>query len=128
MALEGLHHITAITGDAPRNVDFYARLLGLRPVSYRYKAAFGPLGSTAPQYGLIAEQVARTFPELVQRGPDGKPTGVYYQQLPVLLLAQVQDQRRRLDGQRRTIASLRAHARSQQAQIDWLVRHARHGR
>src|SRR4051812_14556822 len=32
MALEGLHHVTAITGDAPRNVDFYARLLGLRLV------------------------------------------------------------------------------------------------
>jgi glyoxalase family protein len=32
MALEGLHHITAITGDAPRNVDFYARALGLRLV------------------------------------------------------------------------------------------------
>src|SRR4051794_1899246 len=30
MKLEGIHHITAITGDAPRNVDFYARLLGLR--------------------------------------------------------------------------------------------------
>ncbi|MDX6690761.1 MAG: glyoxalase family protein [Solirubrobacteraceae bacterium] len=29
-ALEGLHHITAITADAPRNLDFYARLLGLR--------------------------------------------------------------------------------------------------
>lgn len=29
-ALEGLHHITAITADAARNVDFYARLLGLR--------------------------------------------------------------------------------------------------
>jgi glyoxalase family protein len=32
MKLEGIHHITAITGDAPRNVDFYARLLGLRLV------------------------------------------------------------------------------------------------
>ena len=30
--LEGLHHITAITGDAPGNVDFYARVLGLRLV------------------------------------------------------------------------------------------------
>jgi glyoxalase family protein len=30
--LEGIHHITAITGDAPRNVDFYARILGLRMV------------------------------------------------------------------------------------------------
>src|SRR3954462_6956804 len=32
MKLEGIHHVTAITGDAPRNVDFYARVLGLRLV------------------------------------------------------------------------------------------------
>jgi glyoxalase family protein len=32
-ALEGIHHITAITGDAPRNVDFYTRVLGLRLVA-----------------------------------------------------------------------------------------------
>ena len=32
MKLEGIHHVTAITADAPRNVDFYARLLGLRLV------------------------------------------------------------------------------------------------
>jgi glyoxalase family protein len=32
MKLEGIHHVTCITGDAPRNVDFYARVLGLRLV------------------------------------------------------------------------------------------------
>jgi glyoxalase family protein len=32
MKLEGIHHITCITADAPRNVDFYARVLGLRLV------------------------------------------------------------------------------------------------
>src|SRR5688572_33389299 len=32
MRLEGIHHITAITGDAPGNVDFYAGTLGLRMV------------------------------------------------------------------------------------------------
>jgi glyoxalase family protein len=32
MKLDGIHHITAITGDAPRNVDFHARVLGLRLV------------------------------------------------------------------------------------------------
>jgi glyoxalase family protein len=31
-AIEGIHHITLITGDARRNVDFYARVLGLRLV------------------------------------------------------------------------------------------------
>jgi glyoxalase family protein len=30
MRLEGLHHVTAITADAPRNVDFYTAALGLR--------------------------------------------------------------------------------------------------
>jgi len=33
MRLEGIHHVTAITGDAPGNVDFYARVLGLRLVA-----------------------------------------------------------------------------------------------
>ena len=32
MQLDGIHHITAITGDGPQNVDFYARVLGLRLV------------------------------------------------------------------------------------------------
>jgi glyoxalase family protein len=32
MRLEGIHHVTAITGDAPRNVDFYTRVVGLRLV------------------------------------------------------------------------------------------------
>ena len=32
MKLEGMHHLTMITGDARRNVDFYADLLGLRLV------------------------------------------------------------------------------------------------
>jgi len=33
MRLDGLHHITAITGDARRNVDFYTRVLGLRMIA-----------------------------------------------------------------------------------------------
>ena len=32
MRLEGIHHVTCITADAPRNVDFYTRVLGLRLV------------------------------------------------------------------------------------------------
>jgi glyoxalase family protein len=32
MKLEGVHHVTAITGDAPQNVEFYAGTLGLRLV------------------------------------------------------------------------------------------------
>src|SRR5206468_12885933 len=32
MRLEGIHHVTCITGDVLRNVDFYTRVLGLRLV------------------------------------------------------------------------------------------------
>ena len=32
MKLEGIHHITCITGDAPGNVEFYVGVLGLRLV------------------------------------------------------------------------------------------------
>src|SRR5512138_3188948 len=32
MRLEGVHHVTAITGDVLKNVDFYTRVLGLRLV------------------------------------------------------------------------------------------------
>jgi glyoxalase family protein len=32
MQLDGIHHVTCITADAPGNVDFYARVLGLRLV------------------------------------------------------------------------------------------------
>jgi glyoxalase family protein len=33
MQLEGIHHISAITGDARRNVDFYTRILGMRLIA-----------------------------------------------------------------------------------------------
>lgn len=32
MEFSGLHHVTAVTADAPRNLDFYTRVLGLRLV------------------------------------------------------------------------------------------------
>src|SRR5579862_637249 len=32
MRLDGIHHVTCITGDAPANLDFYTRVLGLRLV------------------------------------------------------------------------------------------------
>ena len=32
MKLEGVHHVTCITGDAPQNVEFYTGVLGLRLV------------------------------------------------------------------------------------------------
>ena len=33
MQLDGIHHISCITGDAPANLDFYTRVLGMRLVA-----------------------------------------------------------------------------------------------
>jgi hypothetical protein len=100
------------------------RLMALRPVSFRYKR--GDVEGPNPlEYGLIAEQVARLYPNLVAYGRDGKPLTVLYQELPALLLAQAQRQQIQIERQRLQNKALRAQNRHQQAQIDWLMRHAR---
>ncbi len=48
------------------------RLLRLEPVSFHYKQYAGRAGDRS-QYGLIAEDVARLFPDLAVNGPDGSP-------------------------------------------------------
>lgn len=96
-------------------------LMRLRPISFRYRR--GDLTGPRPiQYGLLAEQVAKVYPNLVARGSDGRPYTVLYQELPTLLLAQAQRQRGRIDRQQGRIRALRAQNRRQQAQIDWLIR------
>jgi hypothetical protein len=76
-------------GDAS---DFLRKL---RPVTFHYtEDAVGAEGAKAPQYGLIAEEVAKVAPELVARGADGKPYSVKYHVLPALLLNEIQKQER----------------------------------
>lgn len=70
-------------------------VLRLNPVTYRYKARFAA-SSNPTQYGLLAKQVQTVLPNLVQHGSNGKVTGVYYQELPVVLLAEVQRQAREI--------------------------------
>jgi hypothetical protein len=65
-------------------------LLQLRPVTFRYKQ--DPQGIR--QYGLIAEEVAKVYPELVTRGPDGKVASVQYHELIPMLLNELQRQQR----------------------------------
>jgi hypothetical protein len=64
------------------------KLMKLRPVSFRYKED----PTAAQQYGLIAEEVAKVYPELAIRDKDGKPESVAYHLLPAMLLNEVQKQ------------------------------------
>ena len=64
-------------------------LAALRPVSFRYKEPFAD-GQKPIQFGLIAEQVAEVFPELVVIDEQGKPETVKYHLLSSLLLNEFQ--------------------------------------
>src|SRR5580700_5235899 len=66
-------------------------LLRLRPVTFHYKKADAD-GSNPLEYGLIAEEVAGVYPELVVRGKDGQVESVQYQKLPAMLLNELQKQ------------------------------------
>ena len=70
--------------DAPED-----KIQSLRPVTFRYKEA-NHLGVHPLQHGLIAEEVAEVFPDLVQYDDKGKPFAIYYQLLTPLLLAELQ--------------------------------------
>jgi hypothetical protein len=65
------------------------RLLQLRPVQFRYKKP-DTKGEKPIQYGLIAEEVAEVFPELVVLNKDGQPETVAYHLLPAMLLNELQ--------------------------------------
>src|ERR1700738_1542953 len=62
--------------------------LRLRPVTYRYKQTYAD-GSKPLDYGLIAEEVAKIYPDLVVRGRDGQVETVQYHKLTPMLLNEV---------------------------------------
>ena len=68
------------------------RILGLRPVSFHYKNQ----DDHRPHYGLIAEEVERVLPDLVVCDPSGETLTVLYDEIPALLVSELQKQERRL--------------------------------
>jgi hypothetical protein len=80
-------------------------------VTFRYKPEHDD-GSRLLQYGLIAEEVAEIYPELVVLDKDGQPAGVRYHVLPAMLLNELQRQQRQMTAQQEEIAELRAQVRA----------------
>jgi hypothetical protein len=80
------------------------KLRQLRPVSFRLKT--DPKGDV--QYGLIAEEVAKVYPELVIRNEAGQAEGVRYEELTPMLLNEVQQQAVQLSDMQREIVELKA--------------------
>lgn len=91
---------TPSTGRVKRNVEPLslktARLvLGLKPVTFRYRPEVEDEGPTYP--GFIAEQAAEVGADLwVTRDRDGDPAGIRYAELTAALVAIVADQEERI--------------------------------
>src|SRR5437764_499326 len=86
-------------------------ILALKPVTFHYKKEFDPEG--VPQFGLVAEDVAKVNPDLVVRDAEGKVYTVRYDAVNAMLLNEflkkrrtVQEQNRKIQAQDATIAKL----------------------
>ena len=87
-------------------------LFALKPVTFRYKKEFDATGT--PQFGLVAEEVAKVNPDLVYRDNEGKIYSVRYEAVNAMLLNEFIKEHRIMEKQQATMAS-------QEAQIKWLT-------
>lgn len=87
-------------------------LMKLRAVTFFYKSEYAN-GPHTLQYGLIAEEVAKVYPELVAYDSNGQPSAVRYQYIATMLLNEVQKQYQRSEAQADQI-------KAQQQEIDGL--------
>jgi len=97
-------------------------LLALRPVTFHYKPELDKTG--IPQFGLVAEEVARVNPDLVTHDAKGDIYSVRYEAVNVMLLNEFLKEHRTVQEQGATIAELKkeietivAHSKKQDLQI-----------
>ncbi len=96
--------------------DSSSRLFQLRPVSFFYKPQYDD-GSHLLQYGLIAEEVAEVYPEMVAYDKDGQPLTVKYQMLTPMLLNELQKQHTVVAAQQDVIKTQQQQIQTQGQQI-----------
>jgi septal ring factor EnvC (AmiA/AmiB activator) len=97
-------------------------LYALKPVSFRYNKEYDATQTAA--FGLIAEEVAEVYPDLVGRNSRGEPESVRYEQVNAMLLNEflkehrsVEEQGCKIQEQETTIAELRSEIRSLAATV-----------
>jgi endosialidase-like protein len=76
-------------------------IFSLKPVTFRYKKAIDASG--IPQFGLVAEHVAKVNPDLVVLDKEGKPYTVRYEAVNAMLLNEFLKEHRQVQAQERTL-------------------------
>src|SRR5207247_1790071 len=79
-------------------------ILGLKPVTFHYKSD----KTNTPQFGLIAEDVAKVNAALVLPDKEGKPYTVRYEAVNAMLLNEFLKEHRKNEEQQATIAQLKS--------------------
>jgi len=88
-------------------------VLSLRPVSFHYKTDT----KETPQFGLIAEEVAKVNPALVLPDKEGKPYTVRYDAVNAMLLNEFLKEHHTVQEQQKEIDALKEELKEQRAQI-----------
>ena len=96
--------------------DGSSKLFQLRPVTFHYKPQYDD-GSHLQQYGLIAEEVAEVYPEMVAYDRDGQASTVKYQLLAPMLLNELQKQHAVVTAQQDLIKAQQQQIQTQDQQI-----------
>jgi len=90
-------------------------IFALKPVSFRYKKDIDSKGT--PQFGLVAEDVAKVNPALVLPDKEGKPYTVSYDAVNAMLLNEFLKEHRKVETLEATVANLVTTVKEQSAQI-----------
>jgi hypothetical protein len=106
---QALYSNTTGVGNAAMGANT-AKLAQLRPVTFRLRTD----RKGTVQYGLIAEEVARVYPELAIRDENGRIDGVRYDELAPMLLNEMQKEQA-------TVATLVAQHEADAAKIAMLA-------
>ena len=90
-------------------------ILALQPVTFRYKQELD--SENIPQFGLVAEQVAKVNPDLVVSDEEGKPHTVRYEAVNAMLLNEFLKEHRKVEALEETVAQLKSALQEQATQI-----------
>ena len=89
-------------------------ILALRPVTFHYKTD----ASETPQFGLVAEEVAKVDPALVLPDKEGKPYTVRYEAVNAMLLNEFLKEHRQVAQLEKQIEALTAGLQKVSAQLE----------
>jgi hypothetical protein len=123
--IDSLGHVGTTTSSAryKENIqpmdEMSEAILSLKPVTFRYKKDLDPQG--VPQFGLVAEDVAKVDSDLVARDENGKPYTVRYEAVNAMLLNEFLKEHRKVEALEEQAAQQAAELQSLKSSVEALA-------